>query len=68
MHACFFSSTLIEFPEILRLKLKELGATQTRVTIRHIAQSQSGSDPETALVSMTILYDEQDLTDVTLPT
>jgi len=68
MHACFFSSTLIEFPKILRLKLKELGTPQTRVTIRHIAQSQSGSDPETALVSMTILYDEQDVLDVTLPT
>ena len=68
MHACFFSSTLNEFPKVLRLKLKELGTPQTRVTIRHIAQSQSGSDPETALVSMTILYDEQDLVDVTLPT
>ena len=68
MHACFFSSTLIEFPNTLRLKLKELGTTQTRVTIRHIAQSQSSGNPETALVSMTILYDEQDLIDVTLPT
>ncbi len=68
MQACFFSSTLIEFPKVLRLKLKELGNAQTRVTIKHVAQSQSGSDPETALVSMTILYDVQDLVDVTLPT
>ncbi len=68
MQACFLSSTLTEFPKVLRLKLKELGTAQTRVKIRHIAQSQSGSDPETTLVSMTIFYDEQDLIDVTLPT
>ncbi len=68
MHACFFSSTLAEFPKVLRLKLKELGTPQTRVTIKHVVQSQSGSDPETTLVSMTILYDTQDLVDVTLPT